>query len=276
VNSIEKLIAKALPYLKGQAAQLRAHGFTGSKVHSEIEEIIRELEQTLARESAAPEPHLATRVLNGMEVETGEPMSAASAAPAYWTKERLRSELSDILVFGKSDAQIIAELELLIERRDREVARSSERDAPAVKRPELRHPPVAINCRCDGNKVCALIGSNLQEGVSGFGDNLPDALRDLADELEREVGEHPVITISRDAVRREALEEAAQHRPVIFSTDSEGIITWCCTEDHWRGRDWDSHIRVLAASPAGRASEHLTPAVERELERQRKKLERQP
>ena len=58
-----------------------------------------------------------------------------------------------------------------------------------VKRPELRHPPVAINCRCDGNQVSALIGSNVQEGCVGHGDNLPEALRDLADSLEREVGE---------------------------------------------------------------------------------------
>jgi len=33
----------------------------------------------------------------------------------------------------------------------------------------------------DGNKICARIGENLQEGVSGFGDTIPEALRNLAD-----------------------------------------------------------------------------------------------
>ena len=61
----------------------------------------------------------------------------------------------------------------------------------SVKRPYPRTAPYAINCRADGNKISALIGENLVEGVAGFGDDLPSALRDLADELEREVGEEP-------------------------------------------------------------------------------------
>jgi len=39
----------------------------------------------------------------------------------------------------------------------------------------------------DGNQVCALYGVNLQEGIAGFGDNIPDALRALANEWEREL-----------------------------------------------------------------------------------------
>lgn len=57
-----------------------------------------------------------------------------------------------------------------------------------VTRPEMWSVPVAINCRGDGNQVLALIGSNIQEGCAGFGDTLPDALRDLASEIEKEVG----------------------------------------------------------------------------------------
>jgi len=51
----------------------------------------------------------------------------------------------------------------------------------------MRHPPVAVECRCDGNQVYALIGPNYAEGVVGFGDTLPDALRALADAIEDEV-----------------------------------------------------------------------------------------
>lgn len=60
-----------------------------------------------------------------------------------------------------------------------------------VTRPYPRHPPCAVECRCDGNQVYALIGSDYMTGVVGFGDTLPDALRALADELEREVGQEP-------------------------------------------------------------------------------------
>ena len=60
-----------------------------------------------------------------------------------------------------------------------------------VKRPYPRTAPCAVVCRADGDQVLALIGPNLMEGVYGYGDTLPDALRMLADELEREVGETP-------------------------------------------------------------------------------------
>lgn len=58
---------------------------------------------------------------------------------------------------------------------------------PTIKRPTMRTAPVAINCRGDGNQICALIGSDLHDGVAGFGDTLADALRSLADEIEKEV-----------------------------------------------------------------------------------------
>jgi hypothetical protein len=37
----------------------------------------------------------------------------------------------------------------------------------------------------DGDKICALIDENLQEGYAGFGETETDALRALADEMER-------------------------------------------------------------------------------------------
>jgi hypothetical protein len=39
---------------------------------------------------------------------------------------------------------------------------------------------LSVNVSQDGDKICALIGDNLQEGISGFGDTVPEALLDLA------------------------------------------------------------------------------------------------
>jgi hypothetical protein len=36
----------------------------------------------------------------------------------------------------------------------------------------------------DGTLWCALIGPNIQEGISGFGNTVQEALRDLADKIE--------------------------------------------------------------------------------------------
>jgi hypothetical protein len=38
----------------------------------------------------------------------------------------------------------------------------------------------------DGNAIAAMIGPDLQAGISGWGDTAPEALRDLATALERE------------------------------------------------------------------------------------------
>lgn len=35
----------------------------------------------------------------------------------------------------------------------------------------------------DGSHICALVGIDLVQGIGGFGLTVPDALRDLADEL---------------------------------------------------------------------------------------------
>ena len=72
--------------------------------------------------------------------------------------------------------------------------RCESRRRVAVKRPYMRHPPCSVECRCDGNQVYALIGPASEAltggagGVIGFGDTLADALRHLADEIEKEVG----------------------------------------------------------------------------------------
>lgn len=57
----------------------------------------------------------------------------------------------------------------------------------------MRTAPCAIECRCDGNRVYAMIDPNHwphQGGIAGFGDTLADALRALADEIEKEVEVH--------------------------------------------------------------------------------------
>jgi len=45
----------------------------------------------------------------------------------------------------------------------------------------------------DGNVIIATIGRNLQVGVSGVGDTVPEALRDLAAAIEREKWEFPEL-----------------------------------------------------------------------------------
>ena len=68
------------------------------------------------------------------------------------------------------------------------------KSASIVRRPYPRTAPCAVICRADGDQISALIGEDLQIGVCGFGDDLPSALRDLADQLEIEVGQTPIPT----------------------------------------------------------------------------------
>ena len=42
----------------------------------------------------------------------------------------------------------------------------------------------------DGNKIGVCIGNSLSEGVSGFGEDVPSALEDLARHLRNIPGEH--------------------------------------------------------------------------------------
>lgn len=62
-----------------------------------------------------------------------------------------------------------------------------------VKRPYMRSVPCAVECRADGKAVYAAIGNvdgairGESSGVIGFGNTLPDALRSLADAIEKEV-----------------------------------------------------------------------------------------
>lgn len=60
-----------------------------------------------------------------------------------------------------------------------------------TKRDLPRTAPCAVICRGDGSAVGAIIDPDKWPhggGVAGFGDTLPDALRDLAISLEAEVG----------------------------------------------------------------------------------------
>lgn len=61
-----------------------------------------------------------------------------------------------------------------------------------MKRSTMRHPPCSVECGCDGNQVYACIGRpdealRGEAGVIAFGDTLADALRNLGDEIVREV-----------------------------------------------------------------------------------------
>ena len=47
-------------------------------------------------------------------------------------------------------------------------------------------PANQIQLFWDGNQIGALVGRNLVEGVSGWGDSVHEALRDLADNLVSE------------------------------------------------------------------------------------------
>lgn len=59
-----------------------------------------------------------------------------------------------------------------------------------IVKPGDRHGRVLsanhIHLCWDGNKVCALVGEDLVLGVSGFGNSVHEALRDLADNLVKE------------------------------------------------------------------------------------------
>jgi hypothetical protein len=43
-----------------------------------------------------------------------------------------------------------------------------------------------IGVVCEGNKIMAMVGPDLQQGLGGFGDTIPEALRDLAERMEKE------------------------------------------------------------------------------------------
>jgi hypothetical protein len=47
-------------------------------------------------------------------------------------------------------------------------------------------PANEVRLTWDGNSICALVGPDLVVGVSGFGDSVHEALRELADNLVRE------------------------------------------------------------------------------------------
>jgi hypothetical protein len=97
-----------------------------------------------------------------------------------------------------------------------------------VKRPYMRTAPVAIECRCDGSKVYALIGPNYAEGVVGFGDTLPDALRHLADEIEAEVGQaNPYNLVMLEQLLQE-LERFYRTRELPTEGDMERLFAIMC------------------------------------------------
>jgi hypothetical protein len=94
-------------------------------------------------------------------------------------------------------------------------------DPSKVSRPTSRTAPVAISCRGDGSQILALIGSNIEEGIAGFGDSLPDALRDLAKHLEMEVG---YDSRGCNPQNQSYLHITRVGEPIWAMTDAEGRI----------------------------------------------------
>jgi len=56
--------------------------------------------------------------------------------------------------------------------------------------PNVKRVLYRIEVFMDGDQICARIGENLQEGTTGFGSTVPEALRDLADNLGHELAHH--------------------------------------------------------------------------------------
>ncbi len=61
--------------------------------------------------------------------------------------------------------------------------------------------PLTVEVVRDGNAIIALIGENLQDGVSGIGNTIPEALRDLAAAIEREQWLFPDLRPDRKPIR---------------------------------------------------------------------------
>jgi hypothetical protein len=76
-------------------------------------------------------------------------------------------------------------------------------------------PADEIALTWDGNLISAIVGPNLVEGVSGFGEAVHDALRELADNL---IAEAVWIEVNRNKI------DLAQVRPVDSGTLQTNIV----------------------------------------------------
>lgn len=54
-----------------------------------------------------------------------------------------------------------------------------------------------IQLKQDGNRVCALLGEDIQSGIAGFAESEPDALRALAYEIEMQ---NPAFAKAQEAL----------------------------------------------------------------------------
>ena len=54
----------------------------------------------------------------------------------------------------------------------------------------------------DGNQIMAVMGSDLVQGIAGFGDTIPEALRDLADTIVRKYWRSPTVDLAADPPRK--------------------------------------------------------------------------
>jgi hypothetical protein len=96
-----------------------------------------------------------------------------------------------------------------------------------VTRPCPRTAPCAVICRGDGSAVGAIIDPDKwphEGGVAGFGDNLPDALRSLADSLEAEVGINNPFNLAMLEMLHNEISPAHRERRQITEDESFRIF----------------------------------------------------
>jgi hypothetical protein len=83
----------------------------------------------------------------------------------------------------------------------------------------------------DGDKVCALAGLDLQEGVAGFGDDVPEALIDLANRIRSEDTTiwvpQPARQFAEDGVLKCACPECGHIKEM---SGFDEVIAYVCNE----------------------------------------------
>ena len=208
--------------------------------HDEVLSTLTELEQALARESAAPLSPENEVALKALHAAAGKGPSAAPAAPECTCANNplnswpnlphdkncpLAARSSEAAPASKerSPAEIFRSIKGELRPPEDWADRSSERDAPAVP---IDLSDILISMRT----VLAFA-----QRPDGLGGNriAPNVVATWIEKLE-------AIRISRDAIRREVLEEAAR------------VIDQCNREGPYNAIQGASRIRALAAEPAGR------------------------
>src|SRR5947208_1466712 len=89
-----------------------------------------------------------------------------------------------------------------------------------------------IQLMWDGDQICALVGIDLVKGVGGFGSTVPEALRDLASQIERQREieiwvPQKATQYVEDGVLKSACPECGH---VHVMSDYDEVIAYVCDE----------------------------------------------